>query len=420
MYAQKDTETLVATRLKEPWSAPFFAGSLTNEVAENVISRYDGLEKHVRLRTVLAALSLKKGPQRNLRPSLISLAREAKNDEDEWVRVIGHAVGEFSGPLDMKAVAEEFPQVASMMQSLEKRLQDSDGVDLGRTPETRPLEDAYLTSNLTAAPSLRPHRHFTLRENVGVAARPLFPGQRLAADAGISTKSSVQVSASSRGRHGSTTADKREHNRGGGAAASSEWGREGTLTSSGSGAFASRIGSSMAKPGGMVRQGSSSHLQGRRGPERKKSRIQAIDINEAIEALHQRSGSADASRLDTEREEDAEEGELPPEEPYVSVETEGNELSSKERRRAEESKERKRRERDARHGAQATAQGVPKRPRADLAAPSTFIGQQSASGISRGEGDLVENDLGRASTLKNSQTTEQSPLAAALARALQP
>eukprot|EP00854_Cymbomonas_tetramitiformis_P005065 gene5065-6167_t len=198
MYAQKDTETLVATRLKEPWSAPFFAGSLTNEVAENVISRYDGLEKHVRLRTVLAALSLKKGPQRNLRPSLISLAREAKNDEDEWVRVIGHAVGEFSGPLDMKAVAEEFPQ------------------------ESR--------QNLLCK-SLLPVE--------GATDRPL------------------QISAS-------------------------------------------------------------------------------ITGEAAIEALHQRSGSADASRLDTEREEDAEEGELPPEEPYVSVETEGNELSSKERRRAEE------------------------------------------------------------------------------------
>jgi hypothetical protein len=107
----RDTETLVSTRLKEPWSAPSFAGNLKREVIEVIQQRYPHLEQPVRLRVLLCALSLKKGPLSALGPELRKLAEMAKDDEDDWVRVFGHAVGDFNGPLDLEAVKEAVPEV---------------------------------------------------------------------------------------------------------------------------------------------------------------------------------------------------------------------------------------------------------------------------------------------------------------------
>eukprot|EP00959_Pyramimonas_sp_CCMP1952_P226027 4726907-Pyramimonas_sp.AAC.1 len=110
----RDTETLVSTRLMEPWSAPSFAGNLKSEVIETVQQRYPHLEQPVRLRVLLSALSLKKGPLSALGPQLRKLAEMAKDDEDDWVRVFGHAVGDFNGPLDLEAVKEAVPEVGCL------------------------------------------------------------------------------------------------------------------------------------------------------------------------------------------------------------------------------------------------------------------------------------------------------------------
>ena len=113
--ARHDAETMVSSRLKEPWSAVAFASTCKEEVLRTVQGRYHDLEQHVRLRILLAALALRKGPAQAMAPLLGRMAEDAQIDEDDWVQVFGHAVGDFTSPLWLSRVAENVPSVCARL-----------------------------------------------------------------------------------------------------------------------------------------------------------------------------------------------------------------------------------------------------------------------------------------------------------------
>ena len=108
----RDDAAMVSSRLKEPWSAVAFASTCKEEVLQAVQARYHDLEQHVRLRVLLAALQLRRGPAAAMAPLLARLAEDAQIDEDDWVQVFGHAVGDFTGPLHLARVADNVPSVS--------------------------------------------------------------------------------------------------------------------------------------------------------------------------------------------------------------------------------------------------------------------------------------------------------------------
>jgi hypothetical protein len=110
-----DAETMVSSRLKEPWSAVAFASTCKEEVLRTVQGRYHDLEQHVRLRILLAALALRKGPAQAMAALLGRMAEDAQIDEDDWVQVFGHAVGDFTSPLWLSRVAENVPSVSARL-----------------------------------------------------------------------------------------------------------------------------------------------------------------------------------------------------------------------------------------------------------------------------------------------------------------
>lgn len=91
------------------WSSlDSFGARLDGEILEAVTNQFSRLEPMVRVRLLLSTLFLPAERRDGaLRPALERLAEVAASEDDEWVRVVGAAVGRFDGRLHIEEVIKE-------------------------------------------------------------------------------------------------------------------------------------------------------------------------------------------------------------------------------------------------------------------------------------------------------------------------
>mmetsp|Transcript_15856 Transcript_15856/g.47713 ORF Transcript_15856/g.47713 Transcript_15856/m.47713 type:complete len:578 (+) Transcript_15856:403-2136(+) len=168
----RDLGLQTATRLAQEWSGPRAAGQLTPEALEALTARFGSLEPLAQARVLLSGCFMRPDRLESCREGLKGLAQAARLDDDEWVQVIGRAVGDYSGTLDLGAVTAESSLVAGTVSDLTKLLDEHPPCQA-----FRPLEELYLSHRAAAArgggrtgPT---HSHFKLRNprpaDVGVA-----------------------------------------------------------------------------------------------------------------------------------------------------------------------------------------------------------------------------------------------------------
>ncbi|KAK9830636.1 hypothetical protein WJX81_007675 [Elliptochloris bilobata] len=170
----RDLAHYATSKLQGDWSALAFTKSLSREMLQSLVPRFEKLDPLVRVRLLLAAMLLPPAQREDLAPELQALAAAARTDKEEWVGVIGRAVGDFSGVLDLPAVLEASTAARETMKELESRLErcNTDDADF------RPVEEVYLSPRLVAAargaaPQAPAHTHFTLRADAPTSAADL-------------------------------------------------------------------------------------------------------------------------------------------------------------------------------------------------------------------------------------------------------
>jgi hypothetical protein len=109
----RNVEIWANTKLGGDWSAPSVVPQLDGAKLSLLVSVFsDGnLDQLVKVRLLIACELLPAARKTELSAELASLAESARADDDEWVRVMGCAVGDFSGQLDLDAVKEDFSMV---------------------------------------------------------------------------------------------------------------------------------------------------------------------------------------------------------------------------------------------------------------------------------------------------------------------
>lgn len=95
------------------WQSPQFASQFANPnlVEKVVANRWTTLETHVRLGLTLAVPFLPFAKQQPVPDAVTMLTQAAVEDDDEWVRLMGRAVGTTPGKLDFDAVMAEDSKV---------------------------------------------------------------------------------------------------------------------------------------------------------------------------------------------------------------------------------------------------------------------------------------------------------------------
>ncbi|CAL8470327.1 g9869 [Coccomyxa elongata] len=168
----RDVAIQASAKLSGDWSAPEYAKTLSKEVLQELLPRYPKLDPLVRMRLLLSIMSLPAEVKSSMQQELQALSAAVKVDKEEWVGVIGRAVGSFDGQLDLAAVMKGSSAVRETLRDLKLR------ADKGKTAGMRPLEEAYLSKRLqTAARGSTAddtgHSHFKLREGVAAASAAL-------------------------------------------------------------------------------------------------------------------------------------------------------------------------------------------------------------------------------------------------------
>lgn len=109
----RDVEIWANTKLAGDWSAPSVVSQIDSAklLLLNSVFSQGNLDQLVKVRLLIACQLLPAGRKRELADELRSLADCAMADDDEWVRVMGCAVGDFSGQLDLEAVMEHVTMV---------------------------------------------------------------------------------------------------------------------------------------------------------------------------------------------------------------------------------------------------------------------------------------------------------------------
>eukprot|EP00899_Mesostigma_viride_P003548 jgi/Mesvir1/13194/Mv06154-RA.1 len=169
--AIQDISRWLTSRLSEPWSAPAVSPLLTKEILEKALVYFRHLDPLVRVGLILACLTLRRGVAMEMKAELEQLAAKALEDDDDWVKSVGAAVGRFCGTLELGAVEDQFPSVSTSLQSLRLTLDKlalSDRLQLALSPK----ENAYLCPHVLPAPvpprpSAPSHHHFRLRQKTG-------------------------------------------------------------------------------------------------------------------------------------------------------------------------------------------------------------------------------------------------------------
>jgi hypothetical protein len=109
----KDVELWANTKYQQPWSAQAALSQLDHAKLSLILQVFSNgkLDQLVKVRLLLSCCLLPSNQKAELSALLAPLAEAARSDEDEFVRVIGHAVGDFTGQLDLEAVMKLLPMV---------------------------------------------------------------------------------------------------------------------------------------------------------------------------------------------------------------------------------------------------------------------------------------------------------------------
>lgn len=95
---------------KGAWQSPLFANQANPSLVEKVVgNRWTTLDKHVRLGLTLSVPFFPFARQQPAPDAVSMLVQAAVEDDDEWVRLMGRAVG--TGRLDFDAVMAEDSKV---------------------------------------------------------------------------------------------------------------------------------------------------------------------------------------------------------------------------------------------------------------------------------------------------------------------
>eukprot|EP00193_Tetraselmis_chui_P021787 CAMPEP_0177793830 /NCGR_PEP_ID=MMETSP0491_2-20121128/25301_1 /TAXON_ID=63592 /ORGANISM="Tetraselmis chuii, Strain PLY429" /LENGTH=338 /DNA_ID=CAMNT_0019316405 /DNA_START=108 /DNA_END=1120 /DNA_ORIENTATION=- len=177
--SERDVAYWTSSRLSGAWSSlDSFGMRLDAEILEAVTNQFSRLEPMVRVRLLLSTLFVPSERVAVLRPALDRLAEVAASEDDEWVRVVGAAVGRFDGRLHIDEVQKESTLVETTIRQLGQELEAGAGA-----AGFRPLEEIYLSHRLQKAkgldPNMKPpaHGHFTLREDARLELAQQFDMQ---------------------------------------------------------------------------------------------------------------------------------------------------------------------------------------------------------------------------------------------------
>jgi hypothetical protein len=111
MNPERDDIAWTNAKLSGPWSAAKFAQHIKGKLLQNCLQRFEKLDPLVRVRLLMACLFLSDDDKATMSDQLASLAKEAQKDDDEWVRAVAFAVGDFTQPLGTSDLAARIPVV---------------------------------------------------------------------------------------------------------------------------------------------------------------------------------------------------------------------------------------------------------------------------------------------------------------------
>ncbi len=104
---QRDLASSASTKLAGEWTACSFSSQLTRNRAADSSGRIESLDPLIRIRLLLSGLYLSQPLSDGVQAELQRLAGQACSQEDEWLRIIGLTVGDFSGTLDTQLLLQE-------------------------------------------------------------------------------------------------------------------------------------------------------------------------------------------------------------------------------------------------------------------------------------------------------------------------
>jgi hypothetical protein len=104
-----DVEIWANTKLQGEWSGHGIISQIDQTKLQmlGAVFSKGKLDQLVKVRLLIACILLPAQRKKELAAELSQLGSAACNDDDEWVRVMGCAVGNFSGHLDLEAVMRE-------------------------------------------------------------------------------------------------------------------------------------------------------------------------------------------------------------------------------------------------------------------------------------------------------------------------
>ena len=142
----RDLVLQFSNRLAGEWSANSVCGLLTEESIDYVASakKWEAMEPLIRARLVLSPLFLRKYDLDEMHGHVMKLRGMAVDDRNEWVKMLGAAVGEYDGRIHTDEVENVMPMVKSSIDEIAKL---AEGVD---PLMYRPLEEDYLIDEVLA------------------------------------------------------------------------------------------------------------------------------------------------------------------------------------------------------------------------------------------------------------------------------
>jgi hypothetical protein len=176
-------------RLQGDWAAGDAISLLSEESIDYMLAQWAALPPLIRSRLLLSPLFARRKALQDLHPTLHRLAEAARDSQDEWVRLIGAAVGPYDGTLHLQPVVRDIKLVAALFNDLDNNNDNNHDASLNISPPAtttttesskvllyRPSEEVYFNPELrekiapgssqleiTKQPKLALH-HFTVRD----------------------------------------------------------------------------------------------------------------------------------------------------------------------------------------------------------------------------------------------------------------
>jgi len=102
--------------LNAPWSSATFSTQITKELMVVLKERFNELDQLHKLRVLFSFFGLRKNIMRDVEENFKELCDLAKSDDDEWVQVIGLALGSF---VDRGCVGLDLPNNVYFRQTVQ-------------------------------------------------------------------------------------------------------------------------------------------------------------------------------------------------------------------------------------------------------------------------------------------------------------